>query len=86
MGLDSVELAMGYEEEFDISISNADAEKFITPRLVGDLVERLLAEKGQIVPRELIDQKIKEITIDCLGLSETDYWLDGQFVRDFGID
>ena len=86
MSLDTVELVIGYEDRFEISISNADAENLITPRHVGDLVERLLAEKGRTIPRTQIDQNIKEITIEQIGLSETDYRLDGRFVEDFGID
>ena len=86
MGLDTVELVMGYEEEFDIPIPDAEAEKMRTPRHVGDFVERILTEEGRTIPREQIDQKIKEITIDQLGLREKEYWLDGRYVEDFGAD
>ena len=39
MGLDSVELVMAVEEEFGISISDADAQKMLTPKEVINFVE-----------------------------------------------
>jgi hypothetical protein len=38
MGLEAVELVMAFEETFQISISDAEAEKLITPRHVVDLI------------------------------------------------
>jgi acyl carrier protein len=38
MGLDGVELVMAVEEAFDIQITDADAEKMLTPRQVIDFV------------------------------------------------
>jgi len=38
MGLDAVELVMAFEETFQISICDAEAEKLITPRHVVDLI------------------------------------------------
>lgn len=38
MGLDSVELVLAVEEEFEISIDNADAANLITPRILADYV------------------------------------------------
>lgn len=40
MGLDGVELVMAFEEAFAVQISDADAEKMITPRDVVDFVFR----------------------------------------------
>ncbi|MFO1440244.1 MAG: acyl carrier protein [Verrucomicrobiaceae bacterium] len=38
MGLDAVELVMAFEETFQVSISDAEAEKLMTPRHVVDLI------------------------------------------------
>lgn len=38
MGLDAVELVMAIEEEFGIDISDAEAEKLLTPRLLIDFI------------------------------------------------
>jgi acyl carrier protein len=42
--LDTVELIMEFEKEFDISIPDEDAEKIAT---VGDAIEYIKAEKGE---------------------------------------
>lgn len=49
MGLDSVEIVMGWEEAFGISISDAEAERLRTPRQSVDLIAGKLA--AQDVPR-----------------------------------
>ncbi len=36
MGLDTVELVMAFEEEFEVDIPDADAAHMLTPRLVID--------------------------------------------------
>ncbi|MGL4673647.1 MAG: hypothetical protein ACRCXK_02175 [Wohlfahrtiimonas sp.] len=40
MGLDSVELIMAFEEEFDIQISDEEASRLLTPRQVAELVAK----------------------------------------------
>ena len=41
MGLDSVELVLSYEEEFNIRIPDKDAEQMLTPKLVADGIEKI---------------------------------------------
>ncbi len=36
--------------------------------------------------REVLDAKLKEIVIDQLGIEESEYHLDANFVRDLGVD
>lgn len=52
MGLDTVELVMEFEDEFGISIPDADAEKIIT---VGDSVEFIISELHKKPDRPPID-------------------------------
>ena len=47
MGLDSVELVMAVEEEFDMTINNADAARCRTPADVIALVARLVSPTGR---------------------------------------
>ena len=86
MGLDTVELVMAIEEEFELSISDGDAEKILTPQDMGNLIETILRESGRPMPRESLDQKLKEITLDQIGISESEYRVDAEYVRDFRMD
>ncbi len=43
--LDTVELVMAFEEEFDIEIPDEDAEKLTTVKQAVDYLEKKLAEK-----------------------------------------
>ena len=86
MGLDSVELIMAYEEAFGIEIPDGDAAALVTPRVTGDLVEEMLLAEGRPLPRAKIDEMIKSVTLDQLGIRETKYAVDSRFVEDFGVD
>ncbi len=46
MGLDTVELIMAIEEEFDLEISDEDAEKLVTVGAIHDYVCAKLVERG----------------------------------------
>lgn len=50
MGLDAVELLMAFEEEFDLTIPDADAEKLCTPNQVVDYLVPRLKDRGKITP------------------------------------
>jgi hypothetical protein len=54
MGLDTVELVMSFEEEFEIDIPNEAAEKLVT---VGDVVDYVSAELvrkgGKVNPSDI---------------------------------
>ncbi len=86
MGLDTVELVMAYEEEFDIVITDASAEKLLTPRLTCELIESTLIRSGRPRPMSEIEELVRTITIEQLGLPEAEYHLDAEYVRDFGAD
>ena len=86
MGLETVEFVMAVEEEFDLTISDREAEKLPTPRHLGDLLEIKLKESGRAMPREEIDRKLKEITIEQIGISEGEYRLDAEYIRDFRMN
>lgn len=76
---------MAYEYEFGIKIDNAAAEKMITPRDVIDFIEEKLTGKPERLGRAQIAAVVKQITIEQLGLPESEYGEDKEYVRDFGI-
>lgn len=86
MGLDTVELVMAYEEEFDIVITDASAEKLLTPRLTCELIESTLISGGRPRSMSEIEELVRTITIEQLGVTEAEYHLDAEYVRDFGAD
>ena len=86
MGLDSLELVLGWEEEFGISIPNEAAATFETPRNVGDYIEPALDAQGRSLPRAEIDRILKQVVIEQLGIDESVYGIDVKFVEEMGVD
>ncbi len=86
MGLDTVELIMAVEEEFDIAIPDSRAIYFTTPNLLAEGVAEFRAAKGLPVIQSEIDERIRLIVIDFFGVPEDNYTPDGKFVEHFGLD
>ena len=76
---------MIWEREFSIQISNKLAATLITPRHVGDAIERMLFEKGLSRPRAEIDAVIKASVLDIGDVSKMNYHPDAKFIDDFGL-
>ena len=92
MGLDSVELVMRIEREFDVAIPDEDARAIAT---VGDMVAfllRALAQKrasGLEVPSWSSDtllDALKDIIVDEVGIKRDLITAEARFVRDLGIN
>lgn len=75
--LDAVDLIMGFEEEFEIEISEEDREKIQT---VGQAINYIKSMIGQS-----IDQKIKKIISKKSGISEDEIDIDDKLEGDIGI-
>lgn len=86
MGLDSVELVMDFEKEFDIEIPNATAEAMTTPRHVRDFVLSEYARLGRQADFEDGFDRIQAITARITALKPEKIGLDSHFVEDLGID
>ncbi len=90
MGLDTVELVLRVEEEFDVIIPDEVAEKIMTVGNFCDAVIRLRQEKfGDSVSDntdEAVFKKVKEFIIDQLGVEPDLVTRDAHIVDDLGAD
>jgi len=83
MGLDTVELAMAFEEEFEVDIPDAEAAHMVTPRIV---IDYMLQHSPQALSRDEIAARVREIILHQLGLAALSYDEDKRFIEDFGAD
>jgi acyl carrier protein len=85
MGLDSVELVMGVEEEFGIQIPDAEAEKF---QNVGDMLAFVVREvqaREPDITEEIIWLRLREVIVDQLAVLPEEVTASAEFVRDLGL-
>ena len=85
MGLESVELILAFEEEFEISFSDTEAQSLSTPRSVTELIYAKLnspdfkgMRKGWALGRIL--EEVRKIICEQLGLK--DFSDDANFYND----
>jgi len=86
MGLDTVELVIRVEKEFDIEIPDADAARLVT---VGDLhayVVEALRRQGRIESNDSIYAQLRDIICDQLGVKPVEIIPSARFVDDLGAD
>ncbi len=92
MSLDSVELVMRIEREFNVDIPDEDARALAT---VGDMASFLLRAfaqqraSGLAVPSWTSDtllDALKDIIVDEVGIKRDLITADARFVRDLGIN
>ena len=86
MGLDSVELVMAFEDEFEIRIPDEVAAGMRSVRDVVDHVVAQLAAQGRARDRDLVLAMVYVITADQTGVALDRLHEDTQFVADLGID
>jgi acyl carrier protein len=82
MGLDTVELVMAVEEEFELEIPNVAAEKMIT---VGEMHAFLVAELkrlGRESDAAEVFERMRAIIVRQLGVSPDEVVPNARFVKD----
>jgi hypothetical protein len=73
VGLDAVEIIMGWEQAFDITITDAEAEKICTPRMAIDLlITKLEVNENipEICPLTRIYQRVIQALQTVLSLQQ----------------
>jgi len=87
MGLDSVELVMTIEEEFDLEIPNEVAAKIVT---VGDMHAFLISELRRLGRSDREDarvfERMREVICRQLGVMPEEVVPSARFVEDLHID
>jgi hypothetical protein len=84
MGLDAVEILMGWEQAFDVKITDREAEKITTPRMAIHLITSKLEVKENILRgdkrpklilynRLSIQSSFKILLLVWLKISKLDY-------------
>ena len=86
MGLDTVELVMAVEAEFQIKISDATAAKMRTPGDIQDYVVRTLGEQGKTVDADLTWLRIQKIIVDQLGVKPERVTKTTLIIEELGAD
>jgi acyl carrier protein len=82
MGLDTVELIIAFENEFGLSIPDADAERLTTPRQVTEYVwGRITHER---VTKEQVAERVRAVIREQTSIQN--FSDDDHFVDDMGLD
>lgn len=87
MGLDSVELVMAIEEEFDIELSNEVVSTILTVRHLRDAIATELARLHRPVENpDALFEKLRDMIAKQAGIQPDRVVLDAEIVRDLRID
>jgi acyl carrier protein len=86
MGLDTVELVMAFEEEFEIDIPDAVAENMVSVGEVVDYVSAELVRRGEAIDSLKIFLRVRKRTVDILGGDPNRITRSSRFIDDLGAD
>ena len=91
MGLDSVELVMAIEKQFDLEIPDAEARTMLTVGDMYDFVYRTLAsrarETGATPPNEAqLWSDVLDIIVEETGVERRKLVRNARFVADLGVN
>jgi len=86
MGLDTVEIVMDFEKEFEIEISDDAAGKMMTLRDVRDFVLMEYQRLGRPANPDEIFHRIRTVTANFTTIKPEKIGLDARFIDDLGLD
>lgn len=81
VGLDSVELVMEIQGEFDLRIPDEDAEQLTTAGAIFDYV----AARVELAP-EVVERRVRKIISQCLGVATEEIRRESRIAEDLGAD
>jgi len=84
MGLDYIEILIGYEEEFGIQIPNAIASKLETVGLAHEYIVQVTRSKNPPPTPEFVWDKMVQITAEQLRIKPSTITKDSYYVKDLG--
>ncbi len=86
MGLDTVELVMAIEEEFDVTIPDDTAEEMVRVRDVRDWLVAHLHTKGRDADPDDVFTRLRRLTSHTTNIPEDEIGLDARFIDDLAMD
>ncbi len=86
MGLDTVELVIAVEEEFQIEISDADAAKLGVLGDLHDYIVQAIRRRGETPDEPQIWERLKTVVVAQLGVSPDEVVRSAHVVKDLLAD
>lgn len=83
MGMDGVDLVVRIEQEFAIALGDDEASRVLT---VGDLCALVLASTAGRLTRAQVEDAVRRVVSEQLGVSFERTTLGTRFVEDLGLD
>jgi len=86
MGLDTVELVIAIEEEFQITIPNEDAEKLGVLGNLHDYIIQAIQQRGEIPDEAQVWEHLKKVVVAQLGVRPEQVLRSAHIVNDLHAD
>ena len=86
MGMDTVNLVIAIEKEFDIRILDADAEKLVLVGDMNDYVLRALRRNGETPDEAAVWQRLTDLIVEEVGVRPDEVTRTANIISDFHMD
>ena len=86
MGLDTVELVMAVESEFNLTIPDPVAKTLLSLGSIQQFVVKTIEDRGEPVDEADVWERIKAIMRRDFGIPDKDLKPEAEIVADLGLD